>query len=309
MIVSKIKNQFPDFYAIVAHLKRLYLIKRIERLSKTPIDRYPYLLAKIYYDHTGKRLNWNNLQSYTEKMQWAKLYDSTPIKTQLTDKYVVRKWVSYMIGEQYLIPIIGIWNSIDEIDFARLPDEFVLKTNHGSGTNVIVRDKSKINKKILKLQFDDWMRLNFAFYEGFELHYSAITPKIIVEKLVKTDTEDLHDYKFLCFDGKPYFCWVDLDRYTNHKRNVYDLEWNLLPWNQFHYGNSADQVEKPKNFDEMVKIARILCVGFSHVRVDLYNVDGKTYFGEMTFTNSAGFELIEPEKYNIELGKLWHICE
>ena len=133
----------------------------------------------------------------------------------------------------------------------------------------------------------------------FELHYSEIKPRIIAEEYIDSGKYELQDYKFLCFDGKPYYCWVDIDRYSNHKRNVYDMDWILQPWNQWTYGNSLVTIPVPKNYEVMKDIATKLSAGLSHVRVDLYNVAGKIYFGEMTFTNGGGFEKITPPEYDV----------
>ena len=142
---------------------------------------------------------------------------------------------------------------------------------------------------------------------GFELQYKDIKPKIIAEKYIVDNDGELKDYKFLCFDSKVYFCWIDVGRFTAHRRNVYNLEWELQKWSQYSYGNTHFQVPKPENFELMVNLAEKLCKGFSHVRVDLYNVNGKIYFGEMTFTNASGFEKITPNDYNLMLGNLWKL--
>lgn len=261
----------------------------------------------LYKRAIGRKLDWNNLNAYTEKMQWAKFYDTTPIKTTLSDKYLVREWVAEKIGAEYLIPLLGVWDRFSEIDFDALPDRFVLKTNHGSGSVIIVKDKSRFDKVDAGKRFDDWINVDYAYATGYELQYSGIKRKIIAEKYVETELGELQDYKFLCFDGKPYFCWVDLGRFGKHTRNVYDLDWKLQPWNQYTYGNSATPIPKPKNFEKMIEIATVLCQGFSHVRVDLYNIEGKIYFGEMTFTNGCGFDRIIPDKYDFMLGELWKI--
>ena len=139
------------------------------------------------------------------------------------------------------------------------------------------------------------------------MQYRDISPLIIAEKLIQDDTDhELRDYKLLCFDGIPYYCWVDCDRYTNHTRNVDDMEWNLMAWTQGNYHNSVETIKKPDNYDAMINIAKKLSQGFGHVRVDLYNVNGKIYFGEMTFTNGSGFEKL-PDEVNIELGSLWKL--
>src|SRR5699024_10866712 len=177
-----------------------------------------------------------NLISYTEKMQYAKLYLDTPLRTKLADKYKVRNWVSEKIGDEYLIPLLGVWDSYSEIDFDLLPDKFVLKTNHGASSNLIVKDKSVINHKKERAKFDKWLNKNFAFSTGtIQLQYRDIKPKIIAEKYIEDSHGELNDYKFLCFSGEVYYCWIDVGRYSKHYRNVYDMNWNLQPWNQHTY--------------------------------------------------------------------------
>lgn len=301
-----LKKRFSGIYDYHLHLLRKKKIKQIEKLKKLPETEYPKMLADRYKNVIGHNLDWDNLQTYTEKMQWAKLYDKNPLKAVLTDKYLVRDWVEKKIGGVYLIPLLGVWDRFDDIDFSNLPDKFVLKTNHGSGTNLIVKDKSKLNLKRAKRMFDDWMSIDYAFNSNFEMHYTDIKPKIIAERYIETSTNDLPDYKFLCFGGKPYYCWVDSDRFTNHTRNVYDLEWNLQSWSQCHPIKEA-LIEKPENFETMVKLAQKLSDGFSHVRVDFYNIEGSIYFGEMTFTNASGLERIYPDEWDEKLGELWHL--
>lgn len=292
---------------ILRKIKRKIRLLNNRRMRKISPNKYENKISKIYKKRIGKNINWNNPTTYTEKMQWEKLYDNNPLKAELSDKYLVREWVKEKIGEKYLIDIYGVWDSFSEIDFKKLPKSFVLKTNHGSGTIYIVKDKNKMDYNEVKNLFDDWMQMDYAFCTGFELHYSKIRRRIIAEKYIETDNDDLQDYKFLCFDGNPYFCWVDVGRFSNHKRNVYDLDWNLQKWNQSEYGNTDETIPKPNNFSEMIKIAEKLCQGFSHVRVDLYNVKGKIYFGEMTFTNGSGFDKIVPDEYDLILGNMWKL--
>lgn len=300
---------------IKAMLRECLPIYRVYIKSVEAYNRFRYqkakkegkeleLLSGLYQRHLGKPLR-NPPVSYTEKIQFSKLYDSTPLKGMLSDKYAVREWVAEKIGEEYLIPLIGAWDCFDDIPWDELPDKFVLKTNHGSATNIIVEDKSKANKKEIKKKIDLWLSLDFAFSgKGFELHYSYIKPKVIAEQYIVDSNGELNDYKFLCFNGKPHFCWVDVDRQIGHKRNVYDLEWNLQPWIQA-YPRSDREIPKPENFEDLKNIAQKLCEEFAHVRVDLYDVDGKIYFGEMTFTNAQGFNPITPSEYDDMLGELW----
>lgn len=306
-IMKSLKKLFPSLYAEYQHLQRVHIIKKINAEKGKSESIYAERLAKTYQDKMGHALDWDNLQTYTEKMQWEKLYDKNPLKALLADKYRVREWVTEKIGDEYLIPLLGVWDSFSEIDFSLLPDQFVLKTNHGTGTNLIVKDKKKLNYKQAKRCFDDWMNMDFAFVNNYQMHYSEINRKIIAEKYLETDRGELQDYKFLCFDGNPVFCWVDLGRYSNHTRTVFDMNWQLQPWTQANYGISKEPIPKPKNFNKMKEIATILSAGFSHVRVDLYNVNGQIYFGEMTFTNGSGFDPIVPSQYDLVLGKLWNL--
>lgn len=308
-MLSALKKKFPYLYDIYAHQKRKNNIKRIEKIKKLPFEKQLLLLEDMYEKRIGHKLDWNNLQTYTEKMQWEKVYHKNPLKATLADKYAVRAWVAEKIGDQYLIPLLGVYKSFDEIDFSKLPNQFVMKTNHGSGTNYIVKDKSQFNKKRARLLFNDWMATDYAYNTGFELHYSEIERRIIIEKYLETPQNELQDYKFLCFDGEPKFCWVDMGRYSNHTRNVYNLQWQLQPWNQERYGIYKDPIPCPTNFDEMIDVARKLSKGFAHVRVDLYNVDGAIYFGEMTFTNGSGLDRIIPEEYDKMLGDMWNIAK
>lgn len=289
---------------------RLFKVKiRNERFAKLSQEEVANIDSEMYKQRQGRALNWSSLRSYTEKMQWEKIFNLYPLKSELTDKYRVRKWVESKIGGEYLIPIIGTWEKYSEINFNTLPNQFVMKTNHGSSDVVVIRNKNQMSpadRLRLKRIIVTSLATDYATY-ACEMHYSSIKPLIIAEKYISTDDGDLKDYKFLCFNGRPYYCWVDIGRYSNHKRNVYDLNWNLQNWNQFHYGNSASSIDMPENFDKMVEIAETLSEGFKHVRVDLYNVDGRIYFGELTFTNGAGFEEITPAAMDYVLGDLWMI--
>lgn len=308
-----IQERFPlayEIYKALTFSRDMKLSKKNENhvlsMNKKEIMKYD---AELYYQRQGRPLDWSNLRSYTEKMQWAKIFDDDPRKSLLSDKYQVREWVKNKIGENYLIPLIGKWERYEDINFSKLPNQFVIKTNHGSSDVVIVRDKSKqklSDKMRMKRIITSSMQKDYAVY-ACELHYSTIKPQIIVEEYIDSGENELQDFKFLCFDGVPYYCWVDVGRYTDHKRNVYDLNWKLQDWNQFHYGNAHEIIPKPKNFDEMIYVVKTLSQGFSHVRVDLYNVDGRVLFGEMTFTNGSGFEEISPISMDYELGDLWHI--
>lgn len=308
-----VKKRLPVMYQLYLYAKGIVKRKEQEEQESkyhrmTDAERMKYD-ASLYEMRIGKSLDWSNLETYTEKMQWAKLFDKDERKVTLSDKYAVRSWVEAKIGSEYLIPLVGKWDSYKEINFSELPEQFVMKTNHGSGDAVIVRDKKNMSfadKIAMRRKIQEALHRDYGA-RFCEWHYSKIKPCIIAEQYVESGETDLQDYKFLCFDGEPYFCWVDVGRYTDHKRNVYNLNWQLQGWNQRNYGNAHSELKKPQNFEKMVEIARVLSQGFSHVRVDLYNVGGKIYFGEMTFTNGSGFEEITPNSADLMLGRLWNL--
>lgn len=303
--MRRLKSAFPWLYTFYKYFKKIHNQYTINKLKKFNESQRKKFISDMYRERIGRELDWDNPKSYTEKMQIEKLKENI-VKTQLADKYLVRDWVENKIGKEFLIPLLGTWDCFDDIDFNVLPNQFVLKTNHGSGTNIIVKDKSTFNIKAARSTVKNWMKTNYAYTTGFEMHYSDIKPKILIEKYLETDLGELQDYKFLCFNGKPYYCWVDLGRYTNtHTRTVFDMQWNIQPWTQERYGISKVPIKKPKNFERMIEIVTVLCQGFSHVRVDLYNVSGAIYFGEMTFTNGSGFDRIIPEEYDYTLGSMW----
>ena len=208
------------------------------------------------------------------------------------------------IGKKYLIPLLGVWDHFEEINFDALPEQFVLKTNHGSGWNLVVRDKKSIDLKVTKEKFDGWLKRNYAFTYGLELQYMNIPPKIIAEEYIADLDGDILDYRFFCFNGKPVYVWVDIGSGTSHhKRNIYDINWNLQSY-KVNYPLIEPEPEKPKTFDEMVACAKKLSKGFAFVRVDFYSVKDHVYFGEMTFTPQSGTGKWEDPKQNRIYGDL-----
>lgn len=296
--------------------------------NKIMLKNYDYFknLNPSYYQEeleawskriTGKRINLDNPKTYCEKIQWSKLYDSTPLKTRLTDKYLVRDWVKEKIGEKYLIPLLGVYDKFDDIDFNQLPNQFVIKTNHGSGWVIVVKDKRRFDKENAREKINGWMASNYAYYAGLELHYRDIKPKIIIEQYIeneKTDSAksdvigvngDLLDYKVMCFHGKAHYIWVNTDRETGQKRDIFTTEWKRAPF-RIHYPVSDRTLPKPERLDEMLKISEILAQDFNQVRIDFYILnDGDIKFGEMTFTSESGLSDFIPETWNKKLGDLF----
>ncbi len=266
-------------------------------------ENYPRELAKWYKKNTGRDLDLNDPRTYNEKIQWIKLYYKNPLITTLSDKYLVRDFIKDKIGEEYLVPLHGVYDKFSEIDFDKLPSQFVLKTNHGSGWNIVVRDKSRFNRFKAGIKFAIWLRMDYSFTTGFQMHYSPIKPKIIVEKYLENDHGMLRDYKVLVFAGKAHYIWVDSDRLTDHHRTVFNLDWTLPPFNIGIHDRVLD-VPEPVNREKMIELAEILGADFPAVRVDFYEVDGRLYFGEMTFTCGSGLEEFIPYEYDRVVGDL-----
>ncbi len=259
------------------------------------------VLEKWYKEITGEVLNLDSPNSFNEKIQWIKLFENDQRKTELSDKYLVRSYVKRKVGEEYLIPLLGVWNSFDEIEWDELPEAFILKCTHGSGMNEIVKSKHQVDVVKLKRKFDRWGATDFSLHT-LERHYHSIVPRIIAEKLISDNQGCLLDYKFWCFDGQVKLVQVDIGRFSDHRRNLYTPSWDYLPY-EIMYPSDRDAIfEKPPHYEEMMSVAERLAEGFNHVRVDLYNCDGRIFFGEMTFTHGSGVEKFVPYELGNEVG-------
>ena len=259
-------------------------------------------LKTVYKAKLGRKLDLKNPKAYTEKLQWLKIHDHNPLYTTLVDKYAVKDYVSQKIGKQYVFPCYGVWNSFDEIDFSKLPNKFVLKCTHDSGGIVICKDLQtfdkdaarKVIEKALKLDFWEWSR---------EWAYKDVPHRVLAEEyMVDESGEELKDYKIFCFNGEPRFIEVDFDRYVDHHRNIYDLNWNLLDCEIRYKSDRNRVIPCPQNLNEMLGIARTLSAGFPHVRIDLYNISGRAYFGEFTFYHEGGWGQFSPSKWDYVFG-------
>lgn len=282
-------------------------VQSVERMVRQymPDDKRREALSNWYYRRIGEKLNLDNPQTFNEKIQWMKLYDSPEMKLlkgKLADKYEVRKFVKERIGEEYLIPLLGVWKNFDDIDFEKLPDRFALKATHGSAMNVIVTDKSQMNLGAARYSFRKWLATNYAYTAGFEMHYENIEPRIIAEEYI-SEADGLLDYKFMCFNGEVKYIWVDTGRYTNHCRDLFDTNWNHIDI-RIAKPNAEFTPKAPENLNKMLELASKLCQGFPHVRVDLYSVFGKIYFGEMTFTSGNGGDSYSDKEFAKHLGSL-----
>lgn len=256
-----------------------------------------------YYIATGRWLNLSNPIRFTEKLQWYKLYYRNNLLTQCADKYLVREYIESKNLGNILVPLYGVYNDATEIDFTDLPESFVLKTTNGSHTNILCKDKSNLNINNTKDMLNKWLT-QWAGKVGREWAYYDIEPKIICEEFLDINTNNLDDYKFFCFNGEPYCLYVVIDRTAKDgiKLGIYDLEFNKLDYRRSDIEPITKKIDKPKNYDEMLNIARILSRDFPHVRVDLYNINGKIYFGELTFYDGSGYKGYMDDKFDFILG-------
>lgn len=267
-------------------------------------------LKIVYRLYMGKSLNLRNPKSFTEKLNWLKVNQKDDSYSNLVDKYEVKKFVRTRLGNSdHIITNLGVWNSFDEIDFDSLPNQFVLKTTNGGGNSsvVICKDKSKLDIEECRKKLS--LKSGKIFFWSREYPYYKVKPRIIAEEFISTDDDELSDYKIFCFNGEPKFLFVGTERQkkgTEVKFDFFDTEFNHLPIRNGHE-NSSHPIPKPQNYDEMLEIAKKLSAGFPHVRVDLYNVNGKIYFGEMTFFHCAGFVPFEPDEWDDKFGAMFNL--
>lgn len=260
----------------------------------------------FYFVATGKWPNLKNPVGYNEKLQWLKLHDKHPEYSILVDKLRVRDVIKEKLGDGYMFPLLGHWEKFDDIDFSALPNEFVLKCNHDSGSVKIIKDKESFSKEDfqkLKQFYDRRVRHNF-FYAGREYQYKNVKPYIIAEQLMHDESDALggiKDYKFLCFSGKPEFMISISGRQTEKHEDYFDMEYN---WTEIYNGSTPSAIcpPKPACFEEMKRIATELCQGFKQVRIDLFEINGKVYFGEYTIFSGGGFEIFKPDKWEKQFG-------
>lgn len=294
-LLKAIKN---PFYLMSGILHR-YLSKYIKNDE--------FYIRMDYFFNTKKILNLKNPKTFNEKIQWLKLNNKNLGYSRLVDKYEVKKYIEETIGKEYVIPTLGIWNSFDEINFDSLPSQFVLKCTHDSGGLIICNDKNNFNKDEARKRINKSLNKNY-YLEHREYPYKNVKPRIIAEKLMTDESgTELKDYKIFCFNGEPYFIEVDFNRFTNHQRNIYSIEWKLLNVEIEYHSNKQKDITKPVCLDEMLQIAKELSKKIPFVRVDLYVVKNQIYFGELTFFHGAGYEKFHPEKWNEKLGELINV--
>lgn len=263
-------------------------------------------LQMLFRCKMGYKLNLKNPKSYSEKLQWLKLYNRNPLYSTLVDKYAVKKWVADKIGKEYVIPTIAVWNKAYEIDFSKLPNQFVLKTTHGSGGSdvVICKDMSNFDKDEAIAHLTKSMKKNV--YKTFrEYPYNNVPPRIVVEKYMEDESGELRDYKFFCFDGLVKALFIASDRLKKNEKvkfDFFDRNFIHLPFTNGH-PQAKICPQKPQMFEEMIAVAEKLSEGFPHVRVDLYVIGKQIYFGEMTFFHNSGLCPISPREWDYKFGE------
>lgn len=300
MSATKVLHVFKNFI-VNPSIRFSYLTEL--GLTKWMSDKA--FIKKQFKYTMGYPLNLDAPKTYNEKLQWLKLYDRKPIYTTMVDKFAVKQFVSGIIGSQYLIPTIGVWDRADDIDFNSLPNQFVLKCTHDSGGLVICKDKKKLDKDKAIKKLNSCLKRQY-FYIHREWPYKNVKPRIIAEQYMEdTHTHELRDYKFFCFDGEVKALFIASERQNSASEtrfDFFDADFTHLPIKNGH-PNADILPDKPVCFEEMKKLAQMLSAGIPHVRVDFYEVNGKVYFGELTFSHWSGFVPFSPKKWDDIFGE------
>ena len=281
---------------------RFLINANLGKYDKMPDEEY---LKKCFKACMGEDLHLDNPQTFNEKLQWLKLYDRNPEYTVMVDKHLAKQYVAERIGEEYIIPTLGVWDNAEDIDFDALPNRFVLKCNHNSGLGMyICKDKSKLTQKEIKvIQKNLTKGLQQDYYlTGREWPYKNVPRKIIAEKYMEDETGQLRDYKFYCFNGEPKIIMINSDREIGKTKADYfdmDFNWLDLKWG---YEHADVKPLKPINFEKMKELAVVLSKNIPELRVDFYEVNNKIYFGELPFFDGSGFDKIEPKEWDKKIG-------
>ena len=278
-------------------------MKLFRKLSRLIPDRI--YLQIVYFRHFKKFIDFDNPKTFNEKIQWLKLNYRKEEYTNLVDKYRVKQYITKLIGEEYVIPTLGVWKNVDDIDFKSLPEKFVLKCNNDSGGIVICKNKKDFDEAKAKSFLKERLKNNGYWY-GREWPYKNVKPCIIAEKYMEDSiSKDIKDYKFFCFNGSMEFFDIDIDRFIEHRSNYYDRNGNFLPFGKTYCPpDYTKKIEMPKNLDKMIELAETISHNTVLSRIDLYEIDGQVYFGEITFYPGSGFSPFTDEKWDYKLGDM-----
>lgn len=289
--------------------KNVLLSKLYHKASQKKVEFFQNLsdeefLKLKFKENTGKELNLENPQTFNEKLQWLKLYDRNPIYTTMADKFRAKEYIAERVGKEYIVPMFGVWNSPDDVDFSALPEQFVIKCNHDCGGLSICRSKDQFDANAARNKLKKSFLSNY-FEVGREWQYKNIEPVVLAEKLLEnSDGSPLVEYDFFCFNGEPRIiscAWGDRDKGEEHYNDFYDADFNRLPLSCI-FPTSSKVLEKPSAFEEMKNIARKLCGNRSFLRVDIYLCDDKPYVGELTFHHWGGMGIFNPKEWDEKLG-------
>lgn len=290
--------------------RALYYLHNFRELQYALAVKYPKLFSDkrflkiVFRQLMGSELNLKCPRTFSEKIQWLKLYDRNPMYTNMVDKYGAKKYVADIIGDEYIIPTLAVYNSTSEIDIDALPDRFVLKCTHDSGSVAICKDKKTFKKDEAFAMLEKGLKKNF-FWENREWPYKNVKPRIIAEAYLEDNgTQELRDYKFFCFNGevKALFIAEDRQRDEETKFDFFDADFNHLDIRNGH-PNADVPPAKPKSFEKMKEMAEKLSQNIPHLRVDFYEATGKIYFGELTFSHWSGFKPFEPKEWDLKFGQ------
>ena len=316
-IMDEVEEQLQDHgihnYACLGSVEFAKILESIDHGPDSVKEKFQEVYdneqyLKYYFNiKTGKQLDLESPTTFNEKLQWLKLNDKNPRYTELVDKYAFKQHVIEQFGKEYVIPLLGKWDCYDDIDFDSLPEKFVLKCTHDSASIVVVEDKDNLNHRRLKRRFDQCLSFNY-YWLSREWPYSNVKRHIIAEEYVSDNGRELKDYKFFCFNGQVKLIQVDFDRFINHKRNIYDIEWNYIPLTIEFPTAPSTIIERPKCLDDMIRVASTLSNGIPHVRVDFYVVNDRPLVGEMTFFHGGGVEKFTPDEWNYTMGEWIKTC-
>ena len=296
-------SKFSTAIKLIKSNKAVFLAAALKNLNFLFPDKL--YLQLMFQLKMGRRLDLKNPRTFNEKLQWLKLYNRNPLYTTLVDKFSVKNWVAERIGEDYIIPTLGVWKNFDEIDFNDLPNQFVLKCTHDSGSVIICRDKATFDFNAAKRKLAKCL-LNNYYYPSREWPYKNVKPRIIAEKYL--DTTNLNDYKFQVFNGKVENCFVCSKRFSKEGLHVtfFDRKWTPLSFTKL-YPKEKNALTKPVFFEKMIEISEKLANQLRFIRVDFYEYGDKIYVGELTFYPGAGFEKFDPPEWDLKIGSFLNI--
>lgn len=300
--------QICKYNSLAAARRNIFLWQNDDLFSR---QQKEWFIGSLFYEKLGYYPNLLNPQTFNEKLQRYKLDYHNDLMTTYIDKFTFKEQIQKDLGSGYVVPLLGVWDDVQKIDFDKLPQSFVLKTNNAGGGQYgirIIKDKNNIDLNELRYIFNEWLQpWNSVYYHTLDWAYKNIKPLIIAEEYIETENGNLPDYKFLCYNGEPEYLWIDQNRFSNHTRNFYDMEKRLLDCEFMYSADKSFTNELPSSFEQMKEIAKQLSKPFPHVRVDFYEVAGKPMLSELTFYSESGFGKFTNKEWDYKLGEKFDI--